>query len=200
MLGGIVILLTILFEYRIGWIGVERPESEVPFFIFESWRHLRVIWGWQLLGFFTQTLAFALLLKNSKKLLKSLLWAILFLCGLLIVIAFGITLGSYQPTLQVYDSQPELFAAFRGAVRALYSNGGVGLFSFLAIAYLLELFGSSGVMNKRMGLIGLSLIVLGVMISFVPGLPGKLIGAVVFFIPVLLGYAYWRPTKTLNNV
>ncbi|MEM1340621.1 MAG: hypothetical protein AAGF96_22890 [Bacteroidota bacterium] len=190
MLGALIILITIGFEYRIGWIGVKRPASEVPLFIFQKWDRLQVIWGWQCIGFFLQTIAYVLLLKNSSNSFKSLLWSLLALLGLLIVIAFGITLGSYGPALDVYETQPELFHSFRGAVRSLYSPGLLGLV-FLTIIYLIDTFSANGVINRKWGLVGFALVLLGIVLSFVPGLPGKTIGAVIFFVPLFVGYAYW---------
>ena len=198
LLGTTVILITILFEYRIGWIGVDRRESEVPNFIFETWSQLKLIWGWQLVGFLLLAIAYAILLKNSDNLFKSLLWAILLLFGLMIVIAFGITLGAYYPALQVYESQPVIFDSIRGAVRSLYSIGLLTL-PFLGVVYLLEVFGRNGVIERRWGMVGLSIVVAGILLNFIPSLPGQLIGAVVFFIPAFLGYAYWRNNHTHNR-
>ncbi len=191
MIGTSVIIVTILFEYQVGWIGVERPASEVPHFIFEAWPALKAIWGWQLAGFSLQVIAFAVLLKNSANRLRSFFWASLLLLGLLIVIAFGLTLGSYYPALKVYHDQPALFDAIRGAVRQLYSTGLLSL-PILGILYLIEIFGSNGIINRRWGLSGFVFVLLGILISFIPGLPGKLIGAVIFFIPLFIGYAYWK--------
>jgi len=191
LVGTSIILITILFEYQIGWIGVQRPASEVPSFIFQAWPDLRNIWGWQMVGFALQAVAYLLFLKHTNELWRSLLWSILFLCGLLITIAFGITLGSYYPALQVYESQPVIFDSLRGAVRSLYSAG-LLILLFLGIFYLLEVFGKDGVINKRWGIPGLGIVILGIVLSFVPSLPGKLIGAVIFFIPAFLGYAHWR--------
>lgn len=188
--GTLIILTSIVFEYRIGWIGVERPPEEVPIFIFKKWEGLQKIWGWQFLGFFLQTIAFVLLLKNSSNRFKSLLWSILTLLGLLIVIAFGITLGSYGPALEVYETQPELFLSLRGAVGSLYRPGLLGLV-FLTIIYLIETFGANGLIHRKWGLIGFAFILLGILLSFVPSLPGKTIGAVIFFVPLFVGYAYW---------
>ena len=188
--GTLIILTTIVFEYRIAWIGVKRPAGEVPLFIFQKWEGLQKIWGWQCIGFFLQTIAFVLLLKNSSNRFKSMLWAILVLLGLLIVIAFGMTLGSYGPALEVYESQQELFLSLRGAVGSLYRPGLLGLV-FLTIIYLIETFSASGLIHRKWGFIGFAFILLGIVLSFVPSLPGKTIGAVIFFATLFVGYAYW---------
>lgn len=193
VLGGIIILITILFEYRIGWIGVERPESAIPPFIFNAWSQLRLIWGWQVIGFFFIAVAYLLLLKSSVSVIKSLFWAVVLLCTISLIIAFGITLGSYYTALEVYDEQPIIFDALRGAVRSLYSIGLLSLI-LLIVVHLHETFGRNGTIHRKWGLAGFSIVVIGVVLSFVPGLPGQLIGAVIFFIPVFIGFGYWRNT------
>ena len=198
MLGAIIILITIFFEHRIGWIGVERPTEEVPYFIFESWADLKNIWGWQFIGFSFSAVAYALLLKHSVHRWKSLLWAILLLCTISIVIAFGITLGSYSPALEIYEEQPELFHALRGAVRSLYAPGLLGLL-FLTIIYIMETLDTNGLIHRKWGLIGLVFILLGIMLSFIPGLPGQTIGAVIFLVPVFVGYAYWNASNNQSS-
>ena len=191
--GTLIILTTIFFEYRIGWIGVQRPPEEVPYFIFQSWPDLKNIWGWQVIGFFFSAVAYALLLKHSVHRWKSLLWAILLLCTISIIIAFGITLGSYYPALEIYEEQPELFHALRGAVRSLYAPGLLGLL-FLITIYLIETFSTNGLINRKWGVVGIALVLLGIVLSFVPSLPGQTIGAVIFFVPLFVGYAYWIKT------
>ena len=191
MLSAILILITIFFEHRIGWIGVKRPPEEVPYFILDSWGDLKTIWGWQVIGFSLSAVSYILFLKHTTHIWKSLLWAILVLCTISIVIAFGTTLGSYGPALEVYKTQPELFHSVRGAVRSLYSPGLMGLV-FLTIIYLMETFSANGSINRKWGLIGFSVILLGIVLSFFPSLPGKTIGAVIFFVPLFVGYAYWK--------
>ena len=199
MLGAIIILITIFFEHRIGWIGVDRPINEVPNFIYTSWDSLKNIWGWQVIGFFFCAVAYVLLLKHSVHRWKSLLWAILLLCTISIVMAFGITLGSYSPALEIYEEQPELFHALRGAVRSLYAPGLLGLL-FLIIIYLIETFSTNGLINRKWGVVGIALVLLGIVLSFVPSLPGQTVGAVIFFVPLFVGYAYWRAPKTEETV
>ncbi len=194
MLGGIIILISIFFEHRIGWIGVDRPTNEVPNFIYKSWDSLKNIWGWQVIGFFLSAVAYVLLIKHATHIWKSFLWTILLLCTISIIIAFGITLGSYSPALEIYEEQPELFHALRGAVRSLYTPGLLGLL-FLTIIYIMETFDTNGRINRKWGLIGLAFILLGILLSFVPSLPGKTIGAIIFFVPVFVGFAYWNASN-----
>jgi uncharacterized membrane protein YhhN len=190
-LGTLCILITIGFEYTIGWIGVERSANEIPLFIYRVWDDLKHIWAWQIFGFSLQCIAYILLLKNATQAFKSLLWAILIVLSIFIIIGFGICLGSYYPALEVYEQQPQLFETIRGGVRFLYGQGGLLSFLILALIFLLELFSSKGVISKKWGIPALLLIATGVLLSLVPSLPEKVIGASIFFIPLSIGFAYW---------
>jgi hypothetical protein len=74
MLGGILILITIYFEYHIGRIGKEREIVEAPFFIRDNWSSLKWIWSGQAFGYFLATVAFILLVKNADNPLKLERW------------------------------------------------------------------------------------------------------------------------------
>ena len=108
-LGTFCILITIGFEYTIGWIGVKRSANEIPLFIYGVWDDLKHIWAWQIFGFSLQCIAYILFLKNATQAFKSLLWATLMVLSLFIIIGFGICLGGYYPALEVYEQQPHLF-------------------------------------------------------------------------------------------
>ena len=41
-------------------------------------------------------------------------------CSLLILVAFGLTLGTYYPALEVYDCKPEIFDTIKGGIGYLY--------------------------------------------------------------------------------
>lgn len=49
-LGAGIVLITIFFEYKMGWIGIQRPESGIPKFMLENWADLEFIWAWEMLG------------------------------------------------------------------------------------------------------------------------------------------------------
>ncbi|GAB5563251.1 MAG: hypothetical protein Wins2KO_03140 [Winogradskyella sp.] len=198
-LGTFCILITIGFEYTIGWIGVERSANAIPQFIYMVWDDLKHIWAWQIFGFSLQCIAYILLLKNTTLPFKSLLWATLMVLSLFIIIGFGICLGSYYPALEVYEQQPQLFEAIRGAVRFLYGRGGLLSFLILALIFFIELFASKGVIPKKWGIPTLLVIVTGILLSLVPSLPGKVIGATIFFIPLSIGFAYWMADTTLKT-
>lgn len=195
ILGATTILITIGFEHKIGWIGTEeRPAAAVPYFIKDHWMGLQQIWSWQALGFLLKAVGYILLLKNETKPYKSLLFTLLVLLTCSITIAFGITIGSYGPALAVFDQQPAVFTALRGAVRVLYLPGLMSLL-FLAILYLYETFSSTGILSKKWGLLGLVAILIGILLSMVPGLPGKTLGAVIFLFPFFMGIGYYKTNQ-----
>ena len=189
-LGAMLLLVTIYFEYQIGWIGVERPDSEIPGFIFDNWTGLGKIWSWQGFAHVLFTISYILLLKNSKG-VKSMLWSWMLVCGIIMTISLGFTVGSYYPALEVLEDQPQLFSTIRGAIKTLYFPAQLGSL-VLTIIYFLELFDKDGVVNKNFGLITLGLVILGFLIGGVTSIPMKVIGAVWFILPVVLGYSYWR--------
>ena len=198
-LGTFCILITIGFEYTIGWIGVKRSANEIPLFIYTAWDDLKHIWAWQIFGFSLQCIAYILFLKNATQAFKSLLWATLMVLSLFIIIGFGICLGGYYPALEVYEQQPHLFEAIGGAVRFLYGRGGLLSFLILALLFFIELFASKGVIPKKWGIPALFVIVIGILLSLVPSLPEKVIGASIFFIPLSIGFAYWMADTEIKT-
>ena len=190
LLGGATILITIYFEYRIGWIGTRRPQEEVPLFIYKNWRDLELIWGWQTFSHALFTMAYLLLLKSSEG-IKSLIWAVLFLCGLLDFIAMGITLGSYYPALEVYREQPELFQTLAGAIKILYRTGQYGSVALLLV-FCLEVFGKDGVLTRSLGWSILGIVIVPIAVGAIINFPIKVIGALWFLLPMVLGYSYWK--------
>ena len=198
-LGTFCILITIGFEYTIGWIGVKRSANKIPLFIYRVWDDLKHIWAWQIFGFSLQCIAYILFLKNATQAFKSLLWATLMVLSLFIIIGFGICLGGYYPALEVYEQQPHLFEAIGGAVRFLYGRGGLLSFLILALLFFIELFASKGVIPKKWGIPALFVIVIGILLSLVPSLPEKVIGASIFFIPLSIGFAYWMADTEIKT-
>lgn len=188
--GALVILVTIYFEYNIGWIGVERAADEVPLFIYQSWSSLKNIWGWQMLGHASLIIAYFLFLKKANALMLS-LWSILLLCGFMIVVAFGFTLGSYFPALEVYDTQPELFQTIRGGIGSLYRVGRVEIL-LLALLFVYETFRKNGLIHRMTGALILILILSCMIIGTLAGIDPKVTGATVFFLPLTMGYFFWK--------
>ena len=188
--GALLLLITIFFEYKIGWIGIERPETAIPHFIYDNWTELGKIWSWQTLAHVLFTISYILLLKNSKGIM-SLLWSFMLLFGIMMVISLGITVGSYYPALEVYNEQPQLFNTIRGAIKTLYFPAQLGSMLLLVI-FLIELFSKEGVVNKKLGFITIGLVLIAFLLALITSIQIKVIGAVWFIIPVILGYSYWK--------
>jgi len=189
-IGSLIILITIYFEYTSGWIGTDRPEEETPIFIFENWTALRLIWGWQVVGYFLWTCSFFLLFKESKK-FYSLSWSVLIICSFSMVIAFLITLGSYYPVLEVYDQTPALFDSLRAAVRSIYNVGLFGIFLIL-ILFIYEMIHPKGRITKSVGITTIAVFVILLIIGALTSLSLTVTGASIFFFPLILGYSIWR--------
>lgn len=196
-LGAIIILITIIFEYKIGWIGTERLDSETPQFMLENWDELRLIWAWQVLGYFLFILAYLMILKEAKG-YKRLFWSILFIGGLLIISSFGFTLGSYFPALEVYSQEPAIFNSIRGGVGVLYRSGKISLLFFVFI-FLWETFSSKGEIKKETGIISISIFLGSLLIGFITNLPIKVAGATFFLLPMVIGYFYWAGGNKVSS-
>ena len=190
ILGSILLLGSIFFEYHISWIGIERTENEVPKFIYENWQDLKLIWRWQMLAHFVLLIAYFLLLKDATAIMRT-LWSVLLVCSLMMLIAFGFTLGSYYPALEVYNSQPEIFETISGGIGWLYQFGRMGLLIFFLV-FLLELFGKNGKVSRGTGILILCLVVLSIVLGFSTGISVKVTGAAFFLLPMTLGYYYFR--------
>ena len=191
--GALITIVTILFEYKIGWIGVDRASINMPQFLLENWNGMSSIWSWQAFGYFISTLAYIIFLKNSKRIL-SLFWSVLGLCSFLQIVAMCLALGSYQPALEVYSSNPELFNTLGGGIRTLYSTAQLGGL-FLTVVFIIETFKKKGVVHKWTGITILALVLIAITIGVATTLPIKLTGASSFLIPIVLGLGYWNKNK-----
>lgn len=189
-IGALLVLITIFFEYRIGWIGTERAAELVPQFMFENWRMLGSIWAWQAVGYTLLTIAYVLLLKNSYG-LYSLIWTFLLVCGVLLVVAMWLAVGSYYPALEVLEQQPALFETIRGAIRNMYMFGKFGSAS-LTLIFILETFKKDGIIHKKPGIVILGFITGFMLVGSLMGMPMNIVGVTWFLLPLILGYSYWK--------
>ncbi len=197
LLAALTLLITIYLEYRIGWIGIQRSQDELFQFVYENWKGLQVIWGWQTLGHALFAISYLLLLKGSNG-VASIAWSVLFLCGLLLVVSMGLTLGSYYPAMEVYQDHPAIFDSISGGIRILYRAGRIGSLFFLLV-YFIEIFKPGGVLDKKLGLISFSIVAILIVLGLTTSLPLKVIGASWFFLPSILGYAYWKNADIKKN-
>ncbi|MEO2050787.1 MAG: hypothetical protein ABGX00_03410 [Allomuricauda sp.] len=190
ILGSLVLLTTIYFEYSVGWIGVTRTDKETNAFILGNWDSLKQIWTWQMLSHFTYTIGYVLLLKNANIVMR-IIWTILMVCSLLMLVAFGLTLGTYYPALETYNSEPLLFETIRGGIGYLYQFGRYGLLLFL-VAFLIETLLTNGKIVKVFGLAFLGFIAVLFIIGYTFGIAMKIIGASFFLLPLTIGYFYFK--------
>lgn len=190
MLGIIIIVVTIVFEFKIGWVGPERSPDEVPGFIYENWSGLKIIWGWQMVGHVFMALAFMHFALKANIILR-LLWLFLVLCEVLGVVAFGFVLGSYYPALEIFDEQPALFLTVRGGIRTLYLASYLSGLLFI-IPFCVETFRKKGRISKVIGIVTLSVMVGIGIFGNVMGYSGQISGLGFFLLPLVFGYSFWR--------
>lgn len=190
LLGAATILVTIYFEFRIGWIGVERPPAEVPFFFRDQWTKLEPIWRGQTFGFATCTLAAMLLMKGARGWMSA-LWAVSVLAGVCVVVGFGMCLGGYPSSLAVYETQPVVFDSLRAVVGVLYGLGVQVLILSWVVAFVLGVVRREGVVGRRLGWATIAFVVASIVLGLVSPLDVKVTGAAVFLVPAVLGFSYW---------
>lgn len=190
IVGALITIITILFEYNIGWIGADRTRSETPQFLLENWNRMKFIWSWQTFGYFISTLAYFVFFKNSQGILSP-FWSILILCECLKVVAMCLTLGSYQPALEVFSSNPEVFNTIGGGIRTLYATAQLGGL-FLMVVFIIETFKKNGVVHKWMGITILAFVLIAIGISIATTIPVKVTGTSSFLIPIVLGLGYLK--------
>jgi peptidoglycan/LPS O-acetylase OafA/YrhL len=190
ILGSIVLLTTIYFEYSIGWIGNVRTDKETNEFILSNWENLKHIWKWQMLSHFVYIIGYFVLLKKAEVLMR-ILWSILTVCSILMLVAFGLTLGTYYQALEVYNSEPAIFETIRGGIGYLYQFGRYGLLLFV-VAFLVETLNNNGRIQKVFGFSLLAFIILLFIVGYALGISVKIIGATFFLLPLAIGYFYLK--------
>ena len=190
MLGSMVLLTTIYFEYSIGWIGNPRTDDQTIEFLIKNWDNLEPVWTWQMFSHFIFIIGYSLLLRNAKLVMR-ILWSILMVYSLLILVAFGLTLGTYHPALEVYNSEPAIFETIRGGIGYLYQFGRYGLLLFVVV-FLVETLNKNGKISKVFGLGFLAFIVLLFIIGSALGISMKVVGAAFILLPLVIGYFYFK--------
>ncbi|GHD32075.1 hypothetical protein [Parahalioglobus pacificus] len=192
--GGLTILTTIAFEYQVGWIGVARTREETINFVLSEWSTLKKIWSFQMLGHGFLALACLIQLREAPP-HQALIWGALSLLTLMVIIAFGLTVGGYGPALEANSAQPAVFETLRGAVRGLYSPGmygGMALFTSLFVLLSVRKF---GIVGRLRGATTLGAVAICLLIGITTPLTAKVAGASWFLLPVVLGYSLLRPRR-----
>ena len=190
ILGSLLLLTTIYFEYSIGWIGNSRTDNQTIEFIIANWEKLKHIWTFQMFSHLIFIIGYMLLLKYANILMR-ILWSILTVCSLMILVAFGLTLGSYFPALEVYDSEPYLFETIKGGIGYLYQFGRYGLLLFIVV-FVIETLNKNGKIHKVFGLIFLAFVILLFIIGKAFGISTKVIGVAFILLPLTIGYFYFK--------
>lgn len=195
--GGLLFVITIGFELRIGW---PPPESEttladVAAFMLQHWGALRWIWGAQMLGAFFFGLSALLLLQGrhlpSRWLSASVLWAAVAIGGIVATVAYGLALGSNPVALSSFEQNPEVFATVRGGVRFLLETGLATLLVHLVL-FIWEGVATDGVVPRSWILSIAMAFVLAVLAAAVGLVRPPAVGVVVFLVPASLGLGLWR--------
>lgn len=186
LLGTLLFLVTVFFEFNIGWIGLFGGPEDPFGFIMENWSSMKIIWSWQMVGGILSLLSFFLFFKNASG-IKSVIWGLLIIGGLLSTAAFMFMLGSYGPALSVLDTSPELFSTIRGGISSLYQNIMIGPFLFLFI-FCWESFNKNGIIKMKWGLTTLVLFVIVLALGLTFGVSIKIAGLSYFLLPMVFGY------------
>ncbi len=196
-LGAFIILVSIFFEYEVGWIGVEREASAIPDFYSSNWDSLKSIWGWQLFGYILWVVAYLQFIKRAQVFLR-VIWSFLLVLGVMATAAYALTLGGYPPALEVREDYPELLATIRGGFGNLFKLGMSGVILFIII-FLKETFSASGKINKSLGIATLLIITVGILVGVFTSIDIKVSGASWFFLPLVLGFSYLRNGGLTTN-
>ncbi len=196
-IGALITLVSILLEINAGWasfsVDIERTDYDAGLFLFKNWPTMKSIWSFALFGNVILAIAALLLQKNSRKIgifPESIFWHIYFIGNLLLILSFGLCLGSYYPALEVLEQQPAMFSAVRGAPLYLFNLGAVsGL--VLPIIFFYEGFSKHGIVPRKWAMAMLFLIIVAIIV-IIAGLSSSVVAMVIIFIPVLLGICYWK--------
>lgn len=205
LIGVVIFFITVYLEFQIGWIGSPRSQdpAAVPHFIKAHWGSLKGIWGWQTVASFLFTLGYFHLTKIKRTVFKiplGSLWTVLFITSIMVLVSFGITLGSYEQAVSVYDTNPEQFNTIRAAVLGLHGFGREFNTVIMLLIFIYEIFSKNGVIPKVLGYVVLGVLIVSFSLMLLDIIPGKMIGLVFFLMPLTLGYAYIRyQPKPLNT-
>jgi len=201
-LGAFTTIVIILLEVNASWaslrIEIERTNYEAGKFLLENWDEMGLIWTWALIGNVFFAIASMLLMKESTRIgwdPSSLFWSIFFIGSLLLILSFGISLGSYHDTLSVLEDHPYLFDSIRGIDLYLFNFGALFQVAVLVI-YFHQGFNKSGVVPRLYAAIT-ALLLIGSLGLVIAGVVSFAVFAIVcFLIPLFLGIFYLKKAST----
>jgi hypothetical protein len=201
-IGALLLLATIGAEASIGWPPSD-DSVDVPTFILKEWPSLRWIWAVQGLAGFAFGLSALVLLRdrhlNALWRPASTLWSAVAIGGVMLVVAFALTVGSYPPALLALEDNPEIFATVRGGVRNLFVTGSTVAWLGHIVLFLREGIAKDGVV-PRSWLIGLAIaLALAIMAAAFGLVRLPTAGLVTLFAPALLGLAIWKAGRQLAH-
>lgn len=200
--GAVLFWITIGLESWVGWTtGGDRSVAELAGLLMEHWAALRWIWAAQALAVLLFAVSALVLLRSralqDRWLPAAALWSTTAVGSVLVVVAYGLTLGGYPPALAAFEQDPDLFATLSGGIRSLYFPG-------VIVAWLgyLPLLIREGVAKDgavpRSWLVGAGVAVAGAIVAGASGwLHGSTAGAVGFLLPGVLGLGIWRAGRRL---
>lgn len=198
LFGVLLTVVTIGFEISIGWTALsgETTLADTAAFMQAHWNSLRWLWAGQMVGTCLRALGALLLMQglllHNRWFSSSVLWSVVVICAILVAVAQGLALGSYPPALAAFEQSPELFETFRTGVRFLYDKAGLGGFLAILVLFVWEGFAKRGVL-PRSWLVGIVVVLVLAIVAAISGLLSpRTAGVVAFFIPGLLGLAFWR--------
>jgi hypothetical protein len=188
-------LATIGAEASVGWSSSD-DSVDVPTLIRKEWPSLRWIWAVQGLAGFAFGLSALVLLRdrhlNALWRPASALWSAVAIGGVMLVVAFAFTAGSYPPALLALEDHPEIFATVRGGVRNLFVTGATVAVLGHIVLFLREGIAKDGVV-PRSWLIGSGVsLALAIMAAAVGLVRPPTAGVVTLLAPALLGLAIWK--------
>ncbi|MEM9829920.1 MAG: hypothetical protein AAF944_04755 [Bacteroidota bacterium] len=201
-LGALTTVICILLEVNAGWasllVEMQRTDYEAGSFLFENWSEMNLIWTWSLIGNVFFTIASILLMKDSIKIgwfPASLFWSIFFIGSLLLILSFGISLGSYYSALSVIDDHPYVFETIRGIALYLFNYGALFQLVVLVI-YFHQGFSNQGIVSRLSAIIILLLLVGSFALMLFGVVSFGVFAIACFLAPLLLGIFYMREMVT----
>lgn len=200
--GAVLFWITIGLESWVGWTtGGDRTVAELAGLLIAHWASLRWIWAAQALAALLFAVSALVLLRSralqDRWLPAAALWSTTAVGSVVVVVAYGLTLGGYPPALAAFEQDPDLFATVSGAIRSLYFPG-------VIVAWLgyLPLLVREGVAEEgavpRSWLVGAGVAVAGAIAAGASGwLHASTAGAAGFLLPGVLGLGIWRAGRRL---
>ncbi len=190
-IGAVLFIVTIGFEKQAGWPPPDG--TDVAALVHQLWPSLRWIWTVQMVAGFLLGMSALLILRSphleNRWIATTVIWSAIAIGSIIVVLAFGLALGSYPPALLALEANPDIFSTLRGGIRFLFMFGlGVVVLGY-HVLFIGEAVMKSGIVPRYWLIAAVVTIVLAIMAGSV-GLPTD--GVVAFLTPAMLGLALWK--------